>query len=90
MPKSCSVQQATDPPVERQGISRLTAMIIHTNKVSCEAGQHNDGLWVGWIALPEKNHRPLISTNPRYTTKESAIQDMERLVADIRHFMDKE
>lgn len=65
-------------------------MIIRANKVACGAGRHSDGLWVGWIALPEKNWRPLISTSPQYDTQEEAIQGMEKLVADIRHFMDKE
>ncbi len=89
MPKLCTAP-THNLALECQNVSRLTAFTIYSNKVACTAGQHESGKWVGWISLPDKYWRPLINTEPRYDSKEEAVYAMEKLVADLRHFLDKE
>ena len=66
-------------------MTRLTAIIIKTNVVRCEAGGPTDeGNFVGWIMKDVKRWEPLIQTEAIYDSKEEAIAAMKDIVADVR------
>ncbi len=73
-------------------MTRITAFIIATNDVNCDAGGPDEnGKWAGWISRMEReNYRPLISTEPVYDSKEEAVAAMEDIVKSVKDWVDKE
>jgi hypothetical protein len=67
----------------------LTAIEIHTNgeNIRCSGGgPDKQGKYMGWIELwrDGRLHKPLLSTQPIYNTKEAAETAMREIVAATR------
>ncbi len=73
-------------------MTRLTAYIIATNEVDCQAaGPDENGKYAGSISRMEnENWRLLISTHPVFDTDKAAIEAMEELVAAARKAIEEE
>ena len=68
------------------GISMLTAFIIKNNSlVKCDAGgPDTNGKYMGWIVLDEGRWHPLLNSEPIFDSKQSAINEMEKLVTKLK------
>ncbi len=78
-------------------ITKMTALIIASNPeedISCSfGGPAENGKYVGWISLwrkdDHKGPRPLLSTEPQYSSGADAILAMEKVVKEIREHENK-
>ena len=73
------------------GISRITALRMGGDGVYVDAaGPAENGKFSGWIMARADRWDPLLNTEPIYDTVKDATAAMEKVLADVREYMDEE
>lgn len=65
--------------------------MIASNKTRIEvAGPNKQGKYAGWILIDEDRWSPILNTEPVFNTKEQVIEEMEKLIKEIKEYVAKE